>query len=251
MVQQKAPEQAAKFLSYVLGRRPDEFGLVPDYDGYIKIKELLKAVSEEDGWRHIRKSHIDEIMVTLPNPPFEIRDNLIRAKDREHLRLPAPAKERLPGLLYTCVSKKAHPVILEKGILPSSYSHVILSSDRNMAEKIGKRYDPSPVLITVHVQKSEKKGVVFLQAGEILFLAESVPADCFTAPPLPKEKPEVKKPEPMKERMSPNYFPGSFFMNFEKEEEQKRLKEGKKKDKIEREKDRKRARKEKKKWQDN
>ena len=40
MSQQRSPKQLAKFLNYVLGRRPDEFGLVMDKDGFVKIKDL-------------------------------------------------------------------------------------------------------------------------------------------------------------------------------------------------------------------
>jgi putative RNA 2'-phosphotransferase len=36
-------------LSYVLGRRPDEFGLVPDADGFVRLKDLLKALHEALG----------------------------------------------------------------------------------------------------------------------------------------------------------------------------------------------------------
>ena len=32
MGQGKPPKQLAKYISYILGRRPDEFGLVPDTD---------------------------------------------------------------------------------------------------------------------------------------------------------------------------------------------------------------------------
>ena len=37
----------AKFLAYILGNRPDEFGLVPDPDGYVKIKALLKVLRHQ------------------------------------------------------------------------------------------------------------------------------------------------------------------------------------------------------------
>ena len=55
MATNKALIKFSKFLVYILGRKPDEFGLVPDKDGFVKIKELLKAINEEDGWRHIRE----------------------------------------------------------------------------------------------------------------------------------------------------------------------------------------------------
>ena len=48
----KQIEQFAKFTTYVLGHHPDEFGLVIDDNGYVKIKEFIQAVNETDGWRH-------------------------------------------------------------------------------------------------------------------------------------------------------------------------------------------------------
>ena len=54
-------DKLEKLLTYILGRRPDEFGLVPGPDGYVKIKDLLKALSEEPGWRHVRRSHLREV----------------------------------------------------------------------------------------------------------------------------------------------------------------------------------------------
>ena len=47
MAVQRAPKQLAKFFDYVLSRRPDEFGLVLDADGFVRIKEFLKAVGKK------------------------------------------------------------------------------------------------------------------------------------------------------------------------------------------------------------
>ena len=58
-------KKQARFLKYILGLRPDEFGLVPDRDGYVKIKDLLKAVHEEAGWRSFRQANINEMMLSL------------------------------------------------------------------------------------------------------------------------------------------------------------------------------------------
>ena len=33
-------KKQAKFLAYILGVHPDEFGLVPDKEGFVKIKDL-------------------------------------------------------------------------------------------------------------------------------------------------------------------------------------------------------------------
>ena len=201
-------KKQAKFLKYILGLRPDEFGLVPDKEGYVKIKDLLKAVHEEDGWRSFRQANINEMMTSLPDPPFEISENRIRAIDGQQLPKRV-SPENLPKQLFTCLRPKALHAIVEKGILPMGRKHVILASDKNMAKRIGKRIDASPALLTVSVENAIQQGTLFLQAGENLFLARSIPVGCFTAPPLPKE-PKVAKPKPAKPKEC-DRFPGSFF----------------------------------------
>ncbi len=194
MALQKSPKRLAKLLDYILGRRPDEFGLVTDSDGYIKIKELLKALSEEEGLSYVRRAHLDEILITLPDPSFEISDNTIRAKSRLHLPAHAYAPDP-PKLLYHCVRQKAYPHVYTKGISPTGYSRIILASNLSLAKRIGRRIDRSPTLLTVQVQHCLDKGVVFFKAGEALFLADFIPPGCFSGPPLPKEKPDALKTE--------------------------------------------------------
>ena len=191
---QRTPKQLAKFIDYVLSRRPDEFGLVLDADGFAKIKEFLKAVGEEEGFRYVRRAHLDEIMLTVPNHSFEISDNLIRSKIRDRLPRHSYAMDP-PKLLYTCVRQKAYPHVHQKGVRPTGYSRVILSSNPDMAQRIGRRVDHGAVLLTIQVQNSVDRGVVFFQAGENIFLTDFIPAKCFTGPPLPKDKPVLKKPD--------------------------------------------------------
>jgi len=214
MALQKSPKRLAKLLDYILGRRPDEFGLVTDSDGYIKIKALLKALSEEKGLSYVRRAHLDEILFTLPDPSFEISDSLIRAKYRRHL--PEHTYEPdLPKLLYHCVRQKAYPHVYTKGIHPTGSSRVILSSNLSLAQRMGGRIDRSPILLTVQVQSCLDKGVVFFTAGEALFLADFIPPGCFNGPPLPKEKPVVAKTDGQ-QKPDLKKTAGSFFIDLEK-----------------------------------
>jgi len=219
----KTPNQLAGLLGYVLGRRPDEFGLVPDEKGYVKIKELLKALGEEPGWRHVRRSDIQEILLTLPDPPIEVSEGKIRSTDRTHLPLPLGTHD-LPKLLYTCVRSRAYPHVMEKGIAPGGHPQVILTGCRNLAERIGRRIDPAPTLLTVHAETARQKGVVFHRAGESIYLAEQIPVGCFSGPPLPKES---KRTEPQKIK-PPSPPAGSFFMDVERIQNRPKLKGRKK-----------------------
>jgi len=202
-------KKQAKFLTYILGVQPDEFGLVADKDGFIKIKDLLKAIHEEDDWRAFRQGQLNEIMISLPRSPFEISEKTIRAKDRKNLPVRSPP-DTPPKLLYTCIRRKALYAVVEKGITPMGRKHVILSADKDMALRIGRRIDASPALLTVHVDQAIQAGVLFLQSGKRLFLARDIPVGCFTTPPLPKEPRQMQSKEPgkVKER---DRTPGSFF----------------------------------------
>ena len=67
-----------RFLSYVTGRRPDEFGLVPDHDGWLKIKDVLKVLSEEEGWKHVRRRDFDEVLLSMREPAIELSEKARR-----------------------------------------------------------------------------------------------------------------------------------------------------------------------------
>jgi putative RNA 2'-phosphotransferase len=211
MTQQRTLKRLSKLMSYMLGHKPAEFGLVPDRDGYLKIKEFLKAVCEEDGLGYIRRSHIHEILISLSDPPIEIKDNYLRATHRDKLPGYSPA-QTLPKLLYTCVRKKAYPFVLDKGIFPMGFDYVILSSTPEMAERMGKRKDRMPILLTVQTGKSLEKGTLFYEAGDTLFLAEAILPGCFTGPPLPKQKEAAILKEVLPEKREQK-FPGSFILD--------------------------------------
>ena len=215
-MQQRTPKQLAKFFNYALGRRPDEFGLVTDRKGFVKIKDLIKATNEEDGLKYVRRAHINEIMLTLPNHGLEVSDTLIRAQNREHLPKQSFALDP-PKLLYTCVRKKAYPHVLNKGIRPTGYSKVILSVNRDLAERMGRRSDHDAVLLTVQVSQSEDTGVVFFQAGESIFMADYIPPGCFSGPPLPKEQPDTRKADKLPQG-GPKMPAGSFALDLNKKD---------------------------------
>lgn len=168
----KSSKRLAKLLTYILGRQPDEFGLVLDNNGFVRIKELLKAVCEEDGWRHVRKRHLEEILISMSDPPIDIHKGRIRAIDRS--RLPCPKTD-----------------------------------DKHMALRIDRRTDPEPVLLTVYATRGLHHGVTFQRYGNALFLSGTLPADCLTGPPLPKPRAKDEKPAPAP---MPPAAPGSFFL---------------------------------------
>ena len=216
MARMQAPAKLAKFLHYILGRRPAEFGLVPDGSGYVKIKELLKALHEEDGWRHVRRPHLDEIVMVLPRPGIQLKEDGIRAADRSRLQAPRPARD-LPKLLFVGIRRRAQAHVLERGLIPAG-GRLVLSSDRDLALRMGRRMDQQPVILTVNVQQALDRGIRFSQFGDSLFITEALPSDCLSGPPLPKARPQPKRSEAA-ETPAPERKPGSFVLDWGADEE--------------------------------
>lgn len=214
MAGKKNPRQLEKLISYILGRRPDEFGLVPDDEGYVRLKDLLRAISEESGWGYVRRSHIDGVLATSVDRPFVLENDKIRAVADNH-RPKTQEGVVPPKLLFHCVRARAYPIVCKEGILPSRGPRVVLAATRELAMRIGRRRDPDPVLLTVHALKAHEAGAGFSMHGDLLYTAEKVPVGFFSGPPLPKEKAETpesrKKPDAAAGRL-----PGSFFLDLER-----------------------------------
>ena len=204
--QQKA-KQLAKFLTYVLGRRPDEFGLVADFDGFITVTSLLQALGEDAGWRHVRKKDLEALFRILPEVPLELADNRVRATDTTHLPVPH-VKMKLPKLLYTCVRRRAWPVVAAHGLRADDPEKppIVATIDQAMALRRGRRIDPEPVLVTIHTAASQEQGALFKQYGELLYLTAYLPAKAVSGPPLPREKPQRKKTRPKTRPRAPGSF---------------------------------------------
>ena len=103
-------------------------------------------------------------------------------------------------------------MVLEKGIFPSAYPRVVLSSSSDLALRMGKRIDPEPVLLTVQTDTSRQKRIVFYVAGDSLFLADSIPKECFSGPLLQKQKPSPAKLETPEAPQRPKH-PGSYLLD--------------------------------------
>ena len=198
MKKQKDRERLRKLMVYILKRQPDEFGLVLDDQGFVRLKDFLKAITEEPGWGYVRKSHLQEVLLSPGDSPFVIEENKIRASPHP-VQLSSGEETVPPKVLYHCVRRRAYPVVCEQGIRPAGSKRVFLATTEALAIRIGKRRDPNPVLLTVHAKKAFEEGVKFLRHGDLMYAADHIPVDFFSGPPLPAEK----KKEPSKKITEP------------------------------------------------
>ena len=216
-----------KLLRYILGCRPDEFGLHPDAEAFVPIKALLAALHDEDGWRGVREGQI----LMLANQPgdqsaFEVREGAVRLKP-QYSSLPPelPEAKDLPKILHLPLKPAAWPVIFERGLFPKTgESQVRLWADQELAKKVGRRLSPTPVMVTVRAQAASQAGAVFQPYSELLYLSGEVPARFLSGPPVPPKAEEAPPSRQHEKRSDPA---GSFHIQSPEPEIHRGKKKGK------------------------
>jgi putative RNA 2'-phosphotransferase len=212
MIMSRLPRQLenlARMLTYILSHRPDEFGLVLSEDGFIPIKLLLQALSGEPGWGFVRRYHLDQVVGLMSPPAFEVVEERIRALTPGPAQLRRDPEEPPPALLYAAIPPKAHAKVWEEGLKPPPDRDLVLAAAPKLAQKLGRRRAPDPILVIVQAQAAARRGVSFTGYGDGLYLAPALPRDLLQLPPPPQvpEKPKAEKPRPQ----APT--PGSFTLD--------------------------------------
>ena len=223
----------SKLMTYILGHRPDEFGLVLDHDGFVLLKELQQAFSEEEGWSYVRISHIMEVAYSSDRKHFEIKDDRIRHVPPNAIRNDVAQP---PPTLYHGTRRRAYPHILQRGLDPGGKQYVSLTAEPQLAMRIGRRRDPDPILVEIQAQRASDEGITFYHANPLIYLAAYIPPAYLSGPPVAKVLPEKKQSPPrQREKQAVLPFvpelPGSVLLNLRmeplrKEEKGKSWKDG-------------------------
>ena len=189
-------ESLAGWLEYALGRAPDEFGIVPDPEGWIELKRLVQALSEDSETAGITANQIRDLAWALPDCPFEFQDEKIRCLPARAL-LPMREPATPPAILYLGCRRRAYRVYLKEGASVPPGGEIILARTREMALRIGKRRDPNPVVAEVQTAAARETGTRFISYGVNLFLVDWLDPEALYGPPL-KEEERPPKPKPKK-----------------------------------------------------
>ncbi|HDM79336.1 MAG TPA: hypothetical protein ENG51_23170 [Deltaproteobacteria bacterium] len=223
----KKAKRLLKFLSYVLCHSPDEFGIFLDGDGSISIKELLWAVKEEDGWSYMRESHLKDLILLGFDPPYRLEGKKIVLNDS--IKKPYYPVEQPPRTLFYAARLKACYHIYNHGLKAAGRPFLPLCRTKELALRIGKRRDKSPLLLEINAEEAFLEGIIFRAHGENMFLAEEIPSRFISGPPLPerevKKTKEKKLKKPKEIEAVPEALPGSFFLDLERDPDVARKKE--------------------------
>ncbi len=214
-------EDLASLLVYILGHRPDEFGLVPDREGYVPVKRVLQAVREEPGWGHIREGHLREVLLGPGRGLLETEGKAVRAGERRYT-LEGPVLAPPGGLLFTPIRRRAHPHVAEKGLSPRPGPFHALTLDRDMALRMGRRLEKDPVILEIKASGPGAAPLVLWTLGK-LYLTPEVPPGAVAGPAVSKEaeaqRPDQEKRKKKKEKPSrpPDFRPGTFVLESDRD----------------------------------
>ena len=218
-------------LVFMLGHKPYEFGLVPDEMGFVTFKDLLQALHEEPGWGYAREGNINEVLMGEGRSLFEHNNKKIRTIQKQWTFDDEGGVELPSKILFLGIRRKAHPVVMEKGLRMIEGSSYILSPDKDMAERIGKRRDPQPVILEIRLDAAGREGLSIRRFGD-LFLAGEIPVRFIAGPPVPKSVIKAREEKEAKKKgqeIIPQFQAGTFLLDMEKVPYQYRKDKGRKK----------------------
>jgi putative RNA 2'-phosphotransferase len=162
----------------VLRHFPEKYGLTIDENGWISIPMLVKSISgQHRGYHWLRAHHIVAIAESDPKGRYEVRDDRIRATygHTVDVRLDLPT-ENIPDELYFPVTPDEASIVLEVGLKPTDRRKVHLSRTSEDARAAGSVRTPEPVILSIDAKAARHDGIVIMQAGKTVFLADQVPA---------------------------------------------------------------------------
>ncbi|MEY9093713.1 RNA 2'-phosphotransferase [Paenibacillus sp. RC84] len=167
----------SKLMSKMLRHSPGDFGLVLDGEGFCSLGDFLTALNRVSGFEDVRPEDIQRVVRECEKQRFEIAEDYIRARyGHSHERITYEAAEP-PSVLYHGTNRKAVALIMAEGLLPMSRQYVHLSEGLHFAALAGKRRGEL-VILEVDTARAGQKGVRFYYAGNEVWLADRIPAEC-------------------------------------------------------------------------
>lgn len=176
------PEEASKFIAYVLRHAPESIGLSLDVEGWADIGALVA------GARGTGRALTREAVVQAVGAPGKKRyalsaDGLrIRAMQghstpqvRRSFEAVAP-----PPILFHGTATRFLGAIRAQGLRPGARQHVHLSEDAATAVAVGERHGKAHVL-TVDAARMYRQGHRFHRAENGVWLTATVPPEFLSA----------------------------------------------------------------------
>lgn len=162
--------KTSKFLSLVLRHKPEKIGLTLMDGGWASVDQLLSGMN-------MTREDLEYIVETDEKQRYSFNENktLIRANQGHSVDVNMHfIPKQPPEFLYHGTGEKNLGSILAEGITKQSRQYVHLSSDVDIAIKVGERHG-NPVVLLVHSGDMYRDLYEFYLSENGVWLTDSVP----------------------------------------------------------------------------
>lgn len=170
-------DHLGRVMTGILRHFPDKYGVSIDPHGWVELPKLVHAISSHHrGYHWLRTHHLVAIAESDPKGRYAVSDDRIRATYGHTLEvdLDLPT-DNIPDALFFPVTPDEATIVLEVGLKPTDRRKVHLSKTAADARAAGAVRTPEPVILRIDAKRARSEGVVIMQAGKTVYLADQVP----------------------------------------------------------------------------
>lgn len=165
----------SKYLSKHLRHTPDRLGLTLSPGGWVSVDDLLAACAARQF--SLTRSELEKVVASNDKQrfSFDATGTLIRANQGHSVEVDLQLEAQIPPhILYHGTGETSVNSILQTGLLKMSRHHVHLSSDIEIAQKVGMRHG-RPIIFAVDAAVMYQAGFVFYCSENGVWLVDAVP----------------------------------------------------------------------------
>ena len=166
--------KTSRFISMILRHKPEVIGITLDEHGWADVSELIEGVNKV---HPLDMETLEEIVRTNEKQRFSFNEDKtkIRANQGHTITVDVELEEKAPPeFLYHGTGDKYVESIDSTGLEPRQRLYVHLSTDKEMAAKVGQRHG-TPVVYRVNSGQMANDGYVFYLSVNGVWLTKAVP----------------------------------------------------------------------------
>ncbi|SMC27379.1 putative RNA 2'-phosphotransferase [Desulfacinum hydrothermale DSM 13146] len=173
----------AKTLSTILTCVPAEYGLFWDPDGTMPWKECYWALQEDPALRFVRESTVRELLLLGHDLPVVLEEGRLRLCDGQRGVAQYEPMDP-PERLFAGFRRRQYQAMGKMGLRPGGRAFAPLFQDPAMAERWARRRGTDVLVAEIRAAEAAGNGVVFLKAGDGMYLVEMLPPQWIDLPRL-------------------------------------------------------------------
>jgi len=158
----------------ILRHKPGVIGITLDEHGWANVSELVEGVNKV---HPLDMETLEEIVRTNEKQRFSFNEDKTKIRANQGHTIPVDVEldeKDPPEVLYHGTGEKYVESIDCTGLVPRQRLYVHLSTDKEMAAKVGQRHG-KPVVYRVNSGQMAKEGFIFYLSVNGVWLTKAVP----------------------------------------------------------------------------